>query len=60
MADSYLDYVYTGNMDAYADSNSYCPSCRNVLVVRKGYNASVSGIKEGKCSSCGRKADFIL
>ncbi len=57
-AGEYLDYVYTGNMEG--DSNSYCPSCKTILVERKGYMTSITGISGGKCSGCGRKADFKL
>ncbi len=58
LAEEYLEYVYTGNMEG--GSASYCPSCKNLLVERKGYLTSVVGIKAGNCDKCGRKADFIL
>ncbi len=56
MAASRLDYVYTGNMEG--NSDTLCPECGHLLVSRKGYKVSVTGIENGKCSSCGRKADF--
>lgn len=58
MADSYLNYVYLGNV-AEAQ-NTYCPECKNLLVLRNGYDVSIVGIVEGKCGKCGRKADFVL
>ncbi len=58
MADGYLDYVYTGNI--HGESGSACPQCKNVLVKREGYYTKITGIKDGHCSVCGRKADFIL
>jgi pyruvate formate lyase activating enzyme len=54
-----LYYVYVGNVVA-DDSNTYCPQCGNMLISRRGYGASVVGIKDGACSKCGRKADVVL
>ena len=58
MAKTRLDYVYTGNVAG--ESHSYCPECRNVLVERTGYEVSITGIRNKKCSKCGRNADFVL
>ena len=63
-----LDYVYLGNVGfgdsphsgTVPDRDTFCPKCRSRLVERSGYCGRVVGIKNGKCSNCGRKADFIL
>jgi pyruvate formate lyase activating enzyme len=55
-----LLYCYLGNIFAANGSNTHCPVCDNVLVERSGYSVNVSGIKKGKCSNCGRTADFVL
>jgi pyruvate formate lyase activating enzyme len=55
-----LFYCYLGNMHAPNGSNTHCPVCDNILVERAGYSVSTSGIKNGKCSNCGRTADFVL
>jgi pyruvate formate lyase activating enzyme len=55
-----LDYVYIGNVNGTDDENTRCPQCRNVLVERVYFRATVRGIDHGKCSKCGRKVDFIL
>jgi pyruvate formate lyase activating enzyme len=49
-----LKYVYIGNMPD-ADSNTYCPNCRTLLVERKGYVISGYFLKQGKCGKCGSK-----
>jgi len=61
MAREKLDYVYLGNLaTGPADRDTFCPKCRNLLVERSGYSGQAVGIKDGKCTSCDRPADFIL
>jgi pyruvate formate lyase activating enzyme len=57
-----LDYVYLGNVASgtASDRDTFCPQCRNRLVERGGYAGRVVGIADGKCSECGRPADFVL
>ena len=49
-----LDYVYTGNLPDDEGNNTYCPSCKKVLIVREGFYIRENNIKNGKCS-CGGK-----
>ncbi len=61
IAKSKLDYVYLGNVLAdpkYRDT--FCPGCGHLLVDRSRYAGRVMGIKNGKCSKCGRQADFVM
>jgi pyruvate formate lyase activating enzyme len=53
-----LKYVYAGNLGE--EENSYCPECNNLLVSRLYFNSEIKGIKEGKCSNCKTKVDFVL
>lgn len=55
-----LKYVYVGNVYVEKTSDTLCPQCSNVLVKRDGYFTRMVGIKDKKCSSCGREIDFIL
>ncbi|HEY1407152.1 MAG TPA: AmmeMemoRadiSam system radical SAM enzyme [Spirochaetota bacterium] len=57
-ARAHLDYVYMGNTGNESDTE--CPSCGNTLVIRNGYHVRMGGIKEGKCSKCGRDADIVM
>ena len=59
IASSYLNYVYVGNMSFEGSSDTYCPDCRNILIKRTGYSTDVTGIIDGKCNICSRKADVI-
>ncbi|MBN2535794.1 MAG: AmmeMemoRadiSam system radical SAM enzyme [Spirochaetales bacterium] len=49
-----LNYVYQGNV-GLKETNTFCPSCGNLLIRRVGYTISMCGIKEGHCSKCSKK-----
>jgi pyruvate formate lyase activating enzyme len=53
-----IRYVYIGNV-ADADSNTYCPSCRKVLVSRNGFWVSGTEVVNGACRYCGAKVPGI-
>ncbi|MBP1662163.1 MAG: amrS [Thermoplasmatales archaeon] len=50
-----LQYVYLGNIGHGEYDNTYCPSCKNLLVERYGFSASLKGLKKGTCIRCGAK-----
>jgi len=56
-AQARLKYVYLGNVVGANDT--VCPSCGAVLINREGYRTRVRGLKDGACSTCGRKADIV-
>lgn len=56
-----LHYVFAGNIEVEGGSHTLCPSCKNLLVWRRGYLTRIEGITKDKlCSKCGRKVDVIL
>lgn len=55
-----LSYVYLGNVVSSAGQDTDCPQCGATLVQRRGYNVTVSGLREGACRKCGRIADLKL
>ena len=55
-----LQYVYAGNIQNDKGSNTYCPSCRETLVKRRGYSVEMApGLKArgsdktALCPKCG-------
>lgn len=56
-ARKHLNYVYVGNVWE-ADSNTYCPSCGETLVVRDN-NVSIEGLLDGKCRHCGEPIPIV-
>ena len=60
LAKEKLKYVYVGNVYVEDASDTLCPQCSNLLVNRDGYFTRIVGIKDNKCSSCGREVDLVL
>ena len=62
-----LEYVYVGNIDAGDKSNTYCPSCKEILIRRSGYSTKISegvkaaaGKKTAACPACGFETNIVL
>ena len=55
-----LDYVYVGNIVSTQGQDTVCPGCGHALVRRQGYRTRITGVRDGACTSCGRKADLVL
>jgi len=52
--DAGLHYVYIGNVGGHPAESTYCPTCKNRLIRRVSYFVQIEGLKDGKCSKCGR------
>ena len=55
-----LKYVYVGNAYIPNTSNTYCPSCNELLIKRDGYRTAVVGITDKKCKKCGMRVDIVM
>ncbi len=51
--DAGLQFVYLGNIGHGDYDNTYCPSCKNLLIERNGYSSDIKGLVKGTCSRCG-------
>ena len=54
-----LNFVYTGNT-GLSESDTFCPSCGELLVKRNGYSAYTVNLKKDKCRNCGYDAGIII
>jgi pyruvate formate lyase activating enzyme len=54
-----LKYVYTGNVPGNELSDTKCPSCGTVIIVRQGYRIASNLMKDGKCNKCGQTVDGV-
>ena len=54
-----LNYVYIGNVPGHEGNNTYCPSCKKILIQRIGFRVLQNNIKDGKCRFCGREIPGI-
>ncbi len=48
-----MQYVYIGNYPGGEWENTYCPSCKKLLIERKGYTILKNNIQHGRCKFCG-------
>lgn len=48
-----LSYVYMGNVMDMERSATYCPSCRQLLISRRGYRIKNEGLEGKNCKKCG-------
>ena len=48
-----LDYVYLGNVPGHPLENTYCHSCKALLIERSLFDIIKNSIKNGRCPECG-------
>lgn len=54
-----LRYVYCGNIPGDEGENTYCYTCKELLIQRYGYQILKNRVKNGLCPDCGAKIDGI-
>ena len=54
-----LKFVYTGNVPGHDGENTVCYSCGNKLIGRVGYNISIAGLQDSRCSFCGTELNVV-
>ncbi len=47
-----IRYPFVGNVPGHRGNNTYCPTCGEAVIVRKGFFVSKMRIKQGHCGSC--------
>jgi pyruvate formate lyase activating enzyme len=50
-----IHFPYVGNVPSHPGDNTYCPSCKNALIQRRGFFVTEMNIKNGRCKFCSRK-----
>ncbi len=50
-----LKFVYAGNIPGSGGENSFCPSCRAVMIKRLGFGIEENRLLDGCCPQCGTK-----
>jgi len=54
-----LKYIYCGNVPGLADENTYCPTCRAMVIERAGFHVGAIRLKEGACPDCGAAVEGV-
>ena len=60
MALKKLKYVYVGNVWNREWDTTYCPKCREALIIREGYTTPIINLKDKSCPRCGESIPLIL
>lgn len=50
-----INYCYTGNVHDVSGQTTYCPNCKEALIIRDWHSVLNNKIAEGKCYRCGEK-----
>ncbi len=50
-----LHYVYLGNVPGHEGENTWCHSCKALLIERYGFDVIKNNITDSKCPKCGVK-----
>lgn len=48
-----IHYPYVGNVPGHKGNNTYCPSCGETVIRRRGFFVEEIRMENGTCSSCG-------
>lgn len=54
-----LKYVYTGNVPGIAAENTFCYSCGETVIERRGFQVGKLRVKDGCCAKCGALVDGV-
>jgi pyruvate formate lyase activating enzyme len=57
--DAGMKYVYIGNVPGSEAQHTYCPSCKKIVIERRGYTIITKNLKDGACGSCGTKINGV-
>jgi pyruvate formate lyase activating enzyme len=54
-----LKYVYEGNVPGEGGENTYCPSCKELLIERFGFTLATVNLTNGHCHICKTEIDGV-
>ncbi|MBI5639548.1 MAG: AmmeMemoRadiSam system radical SAM enzyme [Nitrospirae bacterium] len=54
-----LKFVYEGNVPGEGGENTYCPSCKELLIERFGYTILENRIKDSRCPKCSSSIEGV-
>ena len=56
-----LKFVYLGNIRTANDENTYCPTCKRLVIERSGYTTRVLAVtSEGRCAHDGTDLNITM
>ncbi|WP_415713706.1 AmmeMemoRadiSam system radical SAM enzyme [Maridesulfovibrio sp.] len=58
--DAGLEYVYIGNVPGEENTSTFCPSCKEEVIKRLGFDVRKTALQEGMCKYCGCKISGVF
>ena len=47
-----IRYAFVGNVPGHEGNNTYCPRCKQAVIVRKGFFIMEKHVEDGRCVFC--------
>lgn len=54
-----INFCYLGNIQSIESQTTYCPNCKNAIIIRDWHSVLDIKIKNGKCKYCKSKIDGV-
>jgi pyruvate formate lyase activating enzyme len=54
-----LHHVFVGNMFIDGTTDTRCPECGETVISRSGFGATITGLQDGRCESCGGDINVV-
>ncbi len=54
-----LEFVYVGNIAGHTSENTYCPKCKQSVLIREGFHVIENHTHNGKCDFCGEDLNIV-
>lgn len=54
-----MNYVYLGNVSDTEKTNTYCPKCKEILIIRHGNQLIDNRLKKNKCFKCNETIPIV-
>ncbi|MDK2896160.1 MAG: pyruvate formate lyase activating enzyme [Candidatus Atribacteria bacterium] len=55
-----LSFVYLGNVADQKGSTTFCPSCQQPVIIRRGYAVDKAGLDGANCRFCGTSLPIVV
>ncbi|MBF0566607.1 MAG: AmmeMemoRadiSam system radical SAM enzyme [Nitrospirae bacterium] len=57
--DAGLKYVYLGNTPDETGEDTHCPSCKRMVIMRRGFTIIKNELSDGRCPNCGYRIEGV-
>jgi pyruvate formate lyase activating enzyme len=47
-----INYVYIGNVPGHVSESTFCPSCKKIVIERRGFSILANNLTNNSCKFC--------